>query len=642
MGLEERPLGGLGGPPRIALQRRPTPTLHLLRPSLLWALGHGLLALFFFRGGLLRALAGVPPEMHLPLWGGFVVQSLALGLAMWLATLPLLALRRHYAWAAPLVISLATVGLYVDSLLFESLGFHVNRLVLQVAMQPGALAETGLSHWEVFGLCVAMAVFLGVEIVAGRLFFLRFARRLRSAVALAALVALVWTGERVGSAVLSFYGGQGVVSAATTLPLQPPVRMNNFLRKVTGKKPQGELLVKALPSAGAPMGALDAEEVAFERTPDVLFILVESLRADFFRPDVMPRLWERAHASGRIFPRHYSGASSTHFSLFSIFYGLDCQRRDATIGAGHTPLLFPALKANGYDLSLIAASSVDWMGLRETVFRDVGDGLQTHLPGNGHERDAEMIRRAEAKLRETAPDQPLFLFLFFIGSHFNYSYPDDAEIFTPVWDGAGSLAAARVPPEHLKNRAFNSVWEVDRKIDDFLRTYEEIRGGKPLVIVTSDHGEEFRERGRVGHGSDVTVEQIHVPLVIFDEALPPGEHDGVSGHVDLVPTVFGLLGDEHPPSLYSDGMSLQDAPRDRYAMASVGWEPRFAIVGKELKVRFFSMDAGMGSIQLTDPFDQPLPDAQARFAKEGRQMLRRLRGGLQTSGGGGQGITLLD
>src|SRR5690606_24187259 len=117
------------------------------------------------------------------------------------------------------------------------------------------------------------------------------------------------------------------------------------------------------------------------------------------------------HERGRIFPRHYSGASSTHFSLFSLFYGLDCQRRDATIGAGHSPLLFPSLKANGYDLSVIAASSVDWMGLRETVFRDIRDDLQTGLPGDGHERDAEMIRRAEKKVRETPPDRPLFLFL---------------------------------------------------------------------------------------------------------------------------------------------------------------------------------------------------------------------------------------
>jgi hypothetical protein len=31
------------------------------------------------------------------------------------------------------------------------------------------------------------------------------------------------------------------------------------------------------------------------------------------------------------------------------------------------------------------------------------------------------------------------------------------------------------------------------------------------LVVTGDHGEEFREHGHIAHGSSVTNEQIHVP-----------------------------------------------------------------------------------------------------------------------------------
>lgn len=605
---------------------------HFLLPSLAWALGHGLLAVLFFRVGLSRALLGVPVSLHGPLWAGFAVQSLALGLGAWLATLPLLLLGRGYAWAAPLLVSVGTLALLVDSLLFEALGFHFNSLVLQVALQKGAISETGLVFSEVVFLVLGSVAFVVADVLVGRWVLRRFAGPGRRWWAWGLVVLGVWVGERLGMATLSFYGGQGVLAAATTLPLQPPVRMNNFLRAVTGHEPKGELMVRGLPQAGAPAGKVQPEMVRFTRKPDILFFLVESVREDFFREDVMPNLWRRGHESGRIFPRHYSGAASTHFSLFSIFYGLDAQRSDATIGAGQTPLLFPALRANGYDLSLIAASSVDWMSLQETVFRDVSDGMQTGLPGEGHLRDEEMMRRAREKVRATSEDQPLFLFLFFIGSHFNYSYPEDREVFTPTWDGRGSLAAATVAADLLKNRALNATLEVDRKIEEFLAFYREERGGEPLVIVTSDHGEEFREWGRVGHGSDVTTEQIHVPLVIFDEELPQGVDDGVTGHVDLVPTILSLLGDENPPQHYSDGFPMHLAPDDRYAMATVGWEPRYAIVGKDLKVRFYSMDAGFGSARVTDPFDRPLEDGEARFGQEASRILRRLRGGLGQGG----------
>lgn len=604
------------------------PPTSYLRPALLWALAHGLLAVVFFRLGLERALLGVPSSFHGSLWAGFLLQSLALGLAMWLLTVPLLLLGRGYAWAAPAFVALGTLALFLDSLLFEALGFHFNGLILQVAFQQGAMAETGLVAREVWLLAGAGILLFAVDVALGRLFVRRFADPSKRSWTLAVAILGLWVVDRLGIATLSFYGGHGVLAAGTTLPLQPPVRMNNFLTAVTGHKPKGELRIRELPQAGAPAGGLQAQDVRFARKPDVIFFLVESLREDFFREDVMPSLWKRAHEEGRIFPRHYSGASSTHFSLFSIFYGLDCQRSDATIGAGQTPLLFPALKANGYHLDFIAASSVDWMYLRDTVFRDVWEGMQTGLPGEGYLRDEEMMRRAREAVANAPEDQPLFLFLFFIGTHFNYSYPDEAEIFRPAWDGRGSLAAATVAPELLKNRARNAAFEVDRKIEEFLRFHREIRGGEPLVLVTSDHGEEFREWGRVGHGSDVTNEQIHVPLVIVDEKMPAGIHPGVSGHVDLVPTLFSLLGDENPAHLYSDGQPIHLAPQDRYAMATVGWEPRFAIVGKDLKVRFYSMDAGLGSTRITDPFDKPLDDGEAQFAKGASKILRRLKGGL--------------
>jgi hypothetical protein len=141
-------------------------------------------------------------------------------------------------------------------------------------------------------------------------------------------------------------------------------------------------------------------------------------------------------------------------------------------------------------------------------------------------------------------------------------------------------------------------------------------------VVTGDHREEMREQGHVGHGSALTVQQIHVPMVVLGDGVPVGRRDAPTSHADVVPTLLSLLGDRHPPELYSDGLSMFDAPQDRFVLASLGWEPRHAAIGKELKVSFYGMDAGLGGVTLTDPFDRPLEDAEAAFSSAAPRILR--------------------
>jgi len=118
------------------------------------------------------------------------------------------------------------------------------------------------------------------------------------------------------------------------------------------------------------------------------------------------------------------------------------------------------------------------------------------------------------------------------------------------------------------------------------------------------------------------VQQIHVPMVVMGDGVPVGRRDAPTSHVDVVPTLFSLLGDRHPPELYSDGVSMFDAPQDRFVLASLGWEPRHAAIGKDLKVTFYGMDAGLGGVTLTDPFDRPLEDEEAAFSAAAPRILR--------------------
>jgi arylsulfatase A-like enzyme len=67
---------------------------------------------------------------------------------------------------------------------------------------------------------------------------------------------------------------------------------------------------------------------------------------------------------------------------------------------------------------------------------------------------------------------------------------------------------------------------------------------RSILVITSDHGEEFMEHGRTGHGFTLFDEQARIPLII---RLPRALHGGTRvadqvRAIDVMPTVLELLG----------------------------------------------------------------------------------------------------
>jgi arylsulfatase A-like enzyme len=77
-----------------------------------------------------------------------------------------------------------------------------------------------------------------------------------------------------------------------------------------------------------------------------------------------------------------------------------------------------------------------------------------------------------------------------------------------------------------------------------------------LVVLTSDHGEEFWEHDNVMHGHTLYGELLEIPLLFTGiPGLRPGERDnGPCSLVDIVPTVMDALGLQRPLDL--SGRSL--------------------------------------------------------------------------------------
>jgi len=594
--------------------------------ALAWALLHVPLFLALFAPGIAAAIRSAPEAYRLALWPTFLPQATLLALVAFLVGLPFSLSPLAYRFAAPGAAALVTAGLALDSRIYLSVGFHLNGFFLRFLAQPNALKEAGVPKSDVAIFLAVAAGFAALDVAGGAWFIRRFAGHRRRAWPLALALLLLSVGERIYGTGLTFFGGPSSFAASTVLPLQPPVRWNSLWVRIFGEREQKDPFARAGASKRLPSG-LPPSEVRLTRTPDILFVVAESLPAEHLDARTMPHLWERALHGAR-FTRHYAGASSTNYTLFTLMYGLQAQKLEATVGAGRQPVLFPALAAHGYRTKVLAASCVDWMDLKDTVFGGVpAEDLRTWcVDVEPPDRDAAMLAEARAFTSSAAPDRPVFLFLFFFGTHFNYFLDDEDRVFEPFWDGAGGIKATNAPGELIQARARNAAHKLDRVLDGFLTEFERVRGRAPLVVFTGDHGEEFRQKGHIGHGSAVTNEQIHVPAVWLGPGVPKGVFDVPTSHSDVVPTLLALLGDDHPPSLYADGISMFHAPPDRFVVSTVGWEPYYAATGKDLKVKMY---AGLGTAEITDPEDRPIPDGPARMAASAGRILKALRGEAQ-------------
>jgi arylsulfatase A-like enzyme len=144
-----------------------------------------------------------------------------------------------------------------------------------------------------------------------------------------------------------------------------------------------------------------------------------------------------------------------------------------------------------------------------------------------------------------------------------------------------------------------------------------------LVVLTSDHGDEFFEHGRKGHGKSLYDEVLHVPLII---RLPSGPNglvfDELASTLDIAPTILDYLGFGVPRSM--QGRSLVPSSEE-----DTGWADRLTF--SRLKER----SAGARSsrfklVQSFNPVRQEFYDLTADPG-EHENLVGRARGSTRTA-----------
>ena len=130
-----------------------------------------------------------------------------------------------------------------------------------------------------------------------------------------------------------------------------------------------------------------------------------------------------------------------------------------------------------------------------------------------------------------------------------------------------------------------------------------------IVIVTSDHGENFGEHGRHGHGGSLYTQELRVPLlVVHGERLPAGARVAEPASLrDLPATVMSMIGiDEHPfrgVPLDLHGRSARAIPSDPVISEFIETDGRR--MASVLEGRLHLIRNYDGSEELYDVVDDP-------------------------------------
>jgi uncharacterized protein len=289
---------------------------------------------------------------------------------------------------------------------------------------------------------------------------------------------------------------------------------------------------------------------------NVLFVVIDAMRADALTPLVAPRMAEFARDAVQ-FDRHYSGGNASRPGMFSFFYGLPGPYWDAFADAVRPPVVMEMLRLRGYQLGAFVSAPVYLaIGLDRTALARVPKlrlrGSYPY-PGAGHsERDRQTTEDWYEWLGRRDPSRPFWGLLYF-NAAVAIDPPSGAPLIVPVPPGAPAQVRKRsryLTAVHYIDSLFGGV------IDDLERRKLLDR---TVVVITSDHGMEFDDNGLgfTGHGTAYSEAQLHTPFVLRWPGRPPGHVTRRTSHNDLAPTLMTeLFGCTNPPSDYSSGESL--------------------------------------------------------------------------------------
>ena len=301
---------------------------------------------------------------------------------------------------------------------------------------------------------------------------------------------------------------------------------------------------------------------------NLVVILVDTLRADHlpcygYDRDTAPHLCRLAAEGWQLDASPTS--SWTKPSVASLLTGVSPQRHQAIGRADSLPVGLPYLPA---ELAAAGFDTAAYVGNRNVGRKfgfDRGFRRFEMTRATGKVDGRRVTDEALALLPEL--EQPFFFYVHYVDPHDPYrpaqawhdpgTPPDPRPYVQPQRLRSGEEPMKADTLSRLIDQYDGEIREVDTEIDRLLGALGD-RGllDRTLVVVTSDHGEEFGEHGGLTHGTTLYQELLTVPLIFWTPGGLPAVASRRSFYqLDFRATVLEALGVSAPPPESDEGVS---------------------------------------------------------------------------------------
>jgi len=398
---------------------------------------------------------------------------------------------------------------------------------------------------------------------------------------------------------------------------------------------------------GGPFGAVSRPVITkddhnSDKPPNVLILLVDTLRDDHvgawgYERNTTPFIDEIAR-TGAIFRKTVSTSSWTEPATFSLLTGMLPGQADVDLYgrvkiADKAEFLSEILHRKGYRTGAISGNYV----ISYTLGFDQGfETFSERCFSNFHWRSAECMTDEAIEWIDREPDRPFFLYLHYIDPHARYNAPPPYhEMFSNGYVGEDQRIkrGETMEFELMRQRADKTVTlpEEDRRYllerydgeiaysDAQLRRLFDNLGKRGLlrntiVVITSDHGEEFTEHGMLGHVLNLHGTLVNVPLVFRAEGRVPAGvvvNEPVS-LADVMPTLLDMLEIEPPRMVWGRSVTRlwkgdRLEPRICFAQRRRLWFFEWAVTdGKHKLIMESTRKSGMRNPRFYDLDADPL------------------------------------
>jgi len=322
------------------------------------------------------------------------------------------------------------------------------------------------------------------------------------------------------------------------------------------------------------------------KTPNVLIWMVDTLRADhlgcygYERP-TSPN-FDALAADGVLFRAAHVHSNWTQPSVASLLSGRYPLPFDEDFTAkvpDEVNMAAEWFSQAGYETAgfTTTVATAAWYGFAQGY--DVYEETDVLLDGSSRKNRQSAVHKADhlvgTALRwlddRADAERPFFLYLHSVDPHAPYESHEGLPSFTGQYDGPMDGSVQQLAwglMTGYRNTAADLTHLIDLYDDDVRfndHWFGELRAAltergldrNTLIVVVSDHGEEFGDRGALGHGhANLHRELTHVPLIMaWPGTLPAGRAiDALVRGVDVLPTLLELAGVPAIPA--ADGRSL--------------------------------------------------------------------------------------